>query len=95
MRDVDLRVETLNDVSLQYIPNNFFVKTFILKSCTRFVLSCKYKKFKHKYIVDSNNILLFSMMYGTRQYINSKSENNQQACYKKYKYNTIQNLKDT
>lgn len=31
------------------------------------------------------------MMYGTRQYINSKwSVKNEQACYKKkYKYNTI------
>lgn len=30
------------------------------------------------------------MMYGSRQYINSKwSVKNEQACYKKYKYNTI------
>lgn len=30
------------------------------------------------------------MMYGSRQYINSKwSVKNKQACYKKYKYNTI------
>lgn len=39
---------------------------------------------------DSNKLYLSSMMYGTRQYINSKwSVKNEQACYKKYKYNTI------